>query len=149
MLSPVRRASALLLLLLLLAGSALAKHKKLYGASAHAPASSASPCDLVIPGDWTGFFPEPLNDLYGLAWSPGPPNWQATALQGGGWGQGDASFGADNLTASISFDTGVKLNGNVSANCSVIEWDNGSVWKAVVTPAVITDVHIIVSACTR
>jgi len=53
------------------------------------------------------------------------------------------SVSPDNRTATISFDSGVKLTGNVSANCSIIDWSNDSQWNFIPTPVAITDVHII------
>ena len=94
-----------------------ARHKKLNAAMPPiARAGVGSPCDAVIPGDWTGSFPPapPLNDLYSLAWTqpPSPGAWTATMVQGGGWSTGVGQFSPDNRTATIAFDSGVKLTGN-------------------------------------
>ena len=99
----------------LLAAVVYARHKNLNAPMiGPKPQSRGSPCDAVIPGQWTGFMPQPLNDLYGLAWTqpPSPGAWTATMIQGGGWGTGEGQFSADNLTATISFDSGVNLTGN-------------------------------------
>ena len=57
---------------------------------------------------------------------------------------GHGQFSADFSTTTISFDSGVKLNGKVSDNCSRMDWDNDSTWKVEPPPPPpITDVHII------
>lgn len=90
------------------------RHKRLNPAMP--PRSSGSPCDATIPGSWTGSFPPspPLNDQYFLNWTqPSSAGaWTATMVQGGGWMTGAGQFSQDNRTATIAFDTGVKLTGN-------------------------------------
>ena len=84
------------------------------------PPGPGGPCDGAIPGDWTGYEATPLNDLYRLTWTvPAVPGaWTATMEQGGGWGVGQGQFNAINSTTTIAFDSGVKLNGNVTDNCA-------------------------------
>ena len=110
-----RMGVTLLIIGFILAVTVDARHKKLNPPMPVVPPGlrTGSPCDSVIPGDWTGFTDHPLNDLYGLAWTqpPSPGAWTATMLQGGGWTTGAALFGPNNLTASISFDSGVNLTG--------------------------------------
>ena len=105
----------------LLVASAAASHKK---HNYMAP----GPCDGSIPGLWTGYEPQPLGDEYSLSWAspPSPGAWTATMVHGGGWGVGQGQFSADFTTTSISFDSGVKLTGRVSANCTQIDWSNDS-----------------------
>lgn len=123
-------------------------------ASLQVPPGPGGPCDGSIPGSWTGFEGAgrtPLGDLYSLTWSePSSPGaWTATMEQGGGWGVGHGQFNADNSTTTISFDSGVNLTGNVTANCTSIYWDNDSSWSKVVPKPVITDVHIIAMSAWR
>jgi len=64
-------------------------------------------------------------------------------VHGGGWSIGRGQFSADFSTTTISFDSGVKLNGKVSANCTCIDWDNDSSWKVEPPPPPpITDVCV-------
>ena len=104
------------------------------------PMLPAVSCDGAIPGDWTGYFPQPLNDLYTLTWTspPSPGAWTATMESGGGWGTGKGQFSADNMTTTIALDSGVNLRGNVTDNCTTINWDNKSTWKKVVPKPTIT-----------
>ena len=123
-----------LLLCAAAACSVQALHKKHQQHTAAVPQN----CDSFIPGDWTGFEPQPLNDLYSLTWStPAAPGaWTVKMVSGGGWNVGQGQFSADNQTTTISFDSGVKLTGNVTSaagtapgSCSMIVWDNGSNWQ--------------------
>ena len=115
----------------------------LSGAALCASAAAApGPCDANIPGDWTGFFPGPLDDLYEFTWADRParnwsafnPNrrlrWPAAAppppLR---WDRATGVFSADWTTTTSFIDDGGNMNGNVSADCTAIVWDNGSVWK--------------------
>jgi len=130
------------------AAVAEARHKKLNPAMA-APPTPNNCADL--PGDWTGGYgatcgTSPLNDLYSFAWASPPKagSWVPTMVSGGGWGTGLGQLSPDNSTTTLSLDSGVKLNGNVTGNCSCIAWDNGSWWgKKGPPPPPITDVHII------
>lgn len=151
--TPLKMRAALCAVGVLLAVPVEGRHKRLNPAMPPRDARfknqgkvSGSPCDATIPGSWTGSFPPspPLGDQYFLNWTePFTGAWTATMVQGGGWTTGAGQFSPDNRTASIAFDTGVKLTGNVSANCSDITWDNDSLWQSVPTPVPITDVHII------
>jgi hypothetical protein len=110
-----------------------------------APTFSDS-CDVSIPGVWTGFNPQPLGDAYQMNWTtPAAPGaWTVTMISGGGWRVGTGQFSADNTTTTVSFDSGVKLQGNVSDKCSTIVWDNDSIWKVrPPPPPPITDVHVV------
>lgn len=121
--------AATVALVLLVSGDA--RHKKLH--SRPAQTSLTSPCDSTIPGYWTGFFPQPLYDEYQLAWDPDRPGeWTAIYVDpiSGGWTNATGSFGVNNTTASVTFNTGLTLNGSVNAACNAIAWDNGSVWKS-------------------
>lgn len=51
-----------------------------------------------------------------------------------GWSKATAKFGANNLSATISFDNGVNLTGTVSGDCVSIEWENDTVFKFVPQP---------------
>lgn len=133
-------------LLVLLASTTLgvqAVHKK------YAPPmlpAAPSPCDVTIPGYWTGYESTPLGDTYQMAWTvPASPGaWTVHMIDGGGWNVGIGQLSADNTTTTVSFDSGVKLNGNVSKDCSSITWDNDSRWGVKPPPPPpITDVHII------
>lgn len=91
-------------------------------------------CDASVPGTWTGFEGvTPLYDEYELLWRG--PSFPAGAFTstfvsgGGGWGLGEGQLSADNSTATISFDTGISLHGNVTDGCTTISWDNGSSWR--------------------
>ena len=109
--------------------------------------ATPSPCDLTIPGFWTGISQNhPLGDTYQMAWTvPASPGaWTVHMVDGGGWNVGVGQLSADNTTSTVSFDSGVKLNGNVSKDCSAIYWDNDSSWVVKPPPPPpITDVHII------
>lgn len=84
-----------------------------------------------IPGTWTGFLPQPLYDEYQLDWTPdlGAGAFSAVAIRGGGWTLGQGFISADNTTATIVFDTGVSLSGNVTDGCTTIMWNNTSIWR--------------------
>lgn len=108
---------------------AAAKHRAEYAhAIAPTPFVGAAPCDSTIPGPWTGIEGKtPLHDAYTLAWAPAYPAWAPTCASGGcGWSTGAATLAADNRSATIAFDSGVKLTGTVSADCTLITWDNDS-----------------------
>jgi hypothetical protein len=111
------------------------------------PFRAAGSCDASIPGSWTGFFPQPLNDLYSLNWTSGGAAGAFTALCSSGscgWASGAGQLAADNATLTIKFDNQVNLRGSVSANCSTFSFDNNSTWKALGPPPTpITDVHIV------
>ena len=65
-------------------------------------------------------------------------------VHGGGWSIGRGQFSADFTATTISFDSGVKLNGKVSGNCTCIDWDNDSSWKVEPPPPPpITDVCVL------
>jgi len=132
-----------LLLLAVAPTFCLAVHKKLAVHTAAAPPAGPQSCAGTIPGNWTGFFPQPLGDLYELAWDTTAPTWRASCRTSCGWSTGHGAFSADFSTTTIAFDSGVNLTGTVSGNCSVIAWDNGSQWRVYTPPAVVTDVHII------
>ena len=103
---PLRSLRAALSLVAALLAPAAAREK--------APTMRAAfSCDGAIPGDWTGYFPQPLGDLYTLTWTqpPSPGAWTATMESGGGWGVGKGQFSPDNFTTTISLDSGVNLRG--------------------------------------
>ena len=113
-----------------------ARHKKLgtnLKPSKAVPPRVTSPCDLTIPGYWTGFFPGPLGDEYQLTWGTATNTWTAVYIDPipGGWKNASGVFGTDNTTVSVVFDSGLKLTGTVDASCSTIAWDNDSLWKSV------------------
>ena len=131
------------LLLLSLVLVVHARHKK-YATTVLPPFSDS--CDGGIPGQWTGYNPQPLGDTYAMAWTAGAgwPNWTVTMVEGGGWSVGHGCFSADNTTTTVAFDSGVKLNGKVTNKCGEVDWDNDSVWKIKPPPPPpITDVHIL------
>ena len=109
----------------------------------------SSSCDASIPGVWGGQFPPspPLGDSYQLSWDPsrGPGAWRATGGDGVGWGVALGMFGPGNATVSLSFDSGVKLTGNVSKGCTQMDFnENGS--RCFITPPPpppISTVHIV------
>jgi hypothetical protein len=91
-------------------------------------------CDASIPGSWTGFLGKfALQDSYELIWrGPSFPAgaFSSTYVSGpGGWGLGAGQLSADNRTAVIAFDTGVVLHGNLSDDCTLFSFDNGSFWR--------------------
>ena len=103
--------------------------------AAAAGASFASPSCAALGGVWTGFVSRvPLYDEYYLAFEAGaaPGAFSAVnvrASEPGGWTIGAGQLSPDNSTVTIAFDTGVTLRGNVSADCALLEWENGSQWK--------------------
>lgn len=119
-------------LLLACASAAAASSKK---TTTHAPrirVFDSDSCDSTVPGTWTGFEgTTALFDSYELTWrGTSAGAFSSIAISGEtGWALGLGAFSADNATATISFDTGVVLNGTVSEGCSIITWDNGSSWK--------------------
>jgi len=117
-----------------------AKHKKF------SKTIISDSCDGSIPGLWTGYDPKPLGDTYQMNWTiPSSSGaWTVTMVSGGGWTVGHGQFSPDNTTTTISFNSGVKLNGTVSNKCGQIDWDNDTSWKVKPPPTPpITDVHII------
>ena len=106
------------------------------GALGRALALSDSDCSN-LPGVWTGFVgAKPLYDEYSLQYQSGAPPGAFTAVVirgaagGEGWTLGNGQLAADNRSAVITFDSGVTLHGNVSADCSTIAWEeNGSSWQ--------------------
>lgn len=79
-----------------------------------------------------------------MTWSPTWPAWGVTVASGSdGWSTGAGTLSSDNSTALLRLDNGIVLSGTVSAGCTTITWNNTSLWKKVVPPTVITDVHII------
>lgn len=95
----------------------------------------AAPIDCsVLPGTWTGYFPQPLNDAYALEWrGAGYPQGAFTAVfvsAGPSWDIGFGQLSPDNTTVTIALDSlSVTLTGTVSADCQTISWDNNSTWK--------------------
>ena len=95
--------------------------------------SGATSC-ATLPGVWTGFVKgAPLFDEYDLAFEAGaaPGAFTAVVIRGAGdgWTLGQGQLSADNRTATITFDTGTTLAGNVSEDCSTILWDNDTAWQ--------------------
>ena len=95
-------------------------------------ATAASCADF--PGVWTGFMgTSPLYDAYQLQWRGGTypaGSFSAVYVEGlQGWTLGQGVVSADNSTATISFDTGVTLQGKITDGCSTIMWDNNSAWR--------------------
>lgn len=106
------------------------------------------PCSAVIPGPWAGYDPQPTGAEYSLTWAnpPAPGAWAVTYLNapvGPSWTAGVGQLSADNLTTTLLLNSGGSLRGTVSGGCSTITWDDGSNWKAVPAPPLITDVHIV------
>lgn len=53
------------------------------------------------------------------------------------------NFGADNTTAIAYFNNGHVGHGNVSVNCEVIDWDDGTSWTSLVSPPyAVYNVHL-------
>jgi hypothetical protein len=134
-----RAAVAAAATLLLFASVADAESKRVAPWRKAAPARSVGgPCDLTIPGVWTGYFPGPLGDAYQLAWRGGLyPSGSFTAVFISGspsWSLGYGQFSPDNSTVTIELDDspGDVLHGNVSDGCATIDWDNGSSWRKTV-----------------
>jgi len=76
----------------------------------------------------------PLYDEYYLAFETGaaPGYFSAVNVRPsapGGWTIGKGQLSKDNTTVLIQFDVGGSLYGNVSSNCAVIDWENGSSWQ--------------------
>lgn len=97
--------------------------------------SSLLPCDS-LPGVWTGYVgSNPLYDEYDLAFQTGAPSGQWTAVvlrpapSGEGWTFGTGQLENGNTTTVLTLDNGITLNGNVSSDCSIVYWDNGSSWR--------------------
>jgi hypothetical protein len=106
------------------------------------------PCSAVIPGPWSGFDPQPTGADYSIDWTTPPTSgaWTVTYLNapvGPSWTAGSGQLSADNTTATVLLNSGQALSGIVSGGCSVISWNDGSIWKAAPKPPVITDVHIV------
>jgi hypothetical protein len=124
-------------LLLTVADGAVRKKSSLHQAP---PASSPRDMDCSnLPGVWTGFFPQPLNDEYELAWTQ-QGGFTSVMIRGGGWSLGTGQLGPDNTTAKLVFDTSVTLLGKVSDDCETIAWDNNSTWRK---KSMIDVVHIV------
>jgi hypothetical protein len=103
------------------------------GALGRTSTSTSTSCS-TLPGVWTGFVRGvPLYDEYDLQFEAGAAPGAFTAViirsAGDGWTLGQGQLSADNRTAVITFDTGTQLAGNVSADCSVIFWDNDTSWQ--------------------
>ena len=76
----------------------------------------------------------PLYDEYYLAFEAGaaPGAFSAVNVRPsapGGWTLGKGQLSPDNATLAITFDTGLTLRGNVSGDCTVLAFENGSQWK--------------------
>ena len=97
-------------------------------------AAAATSC-ASLDGVWTGYMARaPLYDEYYLAFETGAAPGAFSAVnvrpsQPGGWTLGKGQLSPDNTTVFISFDDGVTLHGNVSSDCALLEWENGSQWK--------------------
>jgi len=106
----------------------------LLAAAAAASAASAASC-AALDGVWTGYMARaPLYDEYYLAFEAGaaPGAFSAVNVRSsapGGWTLGTGQLSADNATLSMTFDTGLTLQGNVSANCTLLSFDNDSQWQ--------------------
>ena len=103
------------------------------GALGRARGVASGGCD-TLPGVWTGFVSgKPLYDEYELHFESGAPPGEFVAVvirgAGDGWTLGRGQLAADNRSATISFDTGTVLSGNVSEDCSAIAWDNDTQWQ--------------------
>lgn len=101
-------------------------------------------CDASIPGTWYCSSCSPQEE-YVAKWntSAGPGAFSFSSDSRLGWQYMYGQLAPDNATASAVFSNGEKAVGNVSSDCSVIEWSGKlGTWEAYTPPYEYITVHL-------
>ena len=89
---------------------------------------AATPCDASIPGLWRNG-----GSVFNLTWqgAPAAGRWVGLAITlPNAWTNVSASFSTpDFATVDAHFSNGHHGLGNVSNNCTLISWNDGSAWR--------------------
>ena len=97
-------------------------------AAAAAAAVSASPCDGSLPGLW-----RQSSNVLNLTWQGAASAGAfvgAPVTSGNSWQTVDAAFSLPDFSSVVAHFSNKHVgHGNVSAGCTHIAWDDGSVWS--------------------